>query len=234
MSEHTGSRVPSVELEPLVDGRRRTAHELVRDALRSAILTGRLPGGTRLVQTDIAAQLQVSTTPVREAMRDLATEGLIQLNAHRGGTVYQLDQGEVREIYDLRRILEAEAVRRTTRRMTTEDLARFREIIERMEAEDDPFTWAGYNTEFHHTVIRASRSPRLVSLVEALRASAAPYVAVALRTRNRPLEEHNLQHRQMLECFEAGDAEGAGRIAVEHLDATLQQYELVAAESSPR
>lgn len=227
MSGDTGAPPPPA-WHTLVDGRRRTAHELVRDALRRAIVTGQLPGGTRLVQTDIAAQLHVSTTPVREAMRDLATEGLISLNAHRGATVYALDRAEVREIYDLRRILEAEAVRRAARRVRPAELEVVRAISRRMESEQDPVRWARHNTEFHEVVIRAARSPRLIGLVESLRASARPYVAAALRTRSRPLADHNRQHRRMLEGLEAGDAEAAGRLAIAHLDATLAEYERVA------
>jgi DNA-binding GntR family transcriptional regulator len=69
---------------------RRTAHEYVRNSLREGILRGSLVGGTRLVQSEIASELEVSTTPVREALRDLATEGLVQLDAHRGAVVLQL------------------------------------------------------------------------------------------------------------------------------------------------
>ena len=61
-----------------------SAHELARETLRQAILRGQLPGGARLVQADLAVHLRVSTTPVREALRDLATEGLIVLDRHWG------------------------------------------------------------------------------------------------------------------------------------------------------
>jgi DNA-binding GntR family transcriptional regulator len=79
-----------------------TAHEFARATLRHAILTGQIPGGSRLVQTDLAAQLSLNTTPVREALRDLATEGLIRFDPHRGAVVHRLTQREVDEVYRIR------------------------------------------------------------------------------------------------------------------------------------
>lgn len=188
-------------------------------------MTGQLPGGTRLVQTEIAKRLQVSTTPVREALRDLATEGLIHLSAHRGATVAQLDVAEVREVYALRVILEVEALRRAARRVTPAEIAAATAIQDRMESEQDPTLWAILNRQFHEYVVATARSPRLVALVESLRQTASPYVATALRTRPRPLDDHNRQHRVMLACLEAGDADASGRVAAEHLVATLAEYE---------
>src|SRR3970040_1190357 len=108
--------------------RRFTAVELVRDALRTAILRGDLPGGSRLVQTDIAAQLEVSTTPVREAMRDLASEGLITLDSHRIGTVRKPDWDEMVEIVEVRRALEEVAIRRAMSAITPEQLKHAKQV----------------------------------------------------------------------------------------------------------
>ena len=73
---------------------RQTAHEFVRSVLRRAILSGELAGGTRLVQAELAAVLEVSTTPVREALRELASEGLVRFDPHRGAVVQELSGEE--------------------------------------------------------------------------------------------------------------------------------------------
>ena len=82
---------------------RQTAHEYVREVLRRAILSGDIPVGSRLVQAELATTLEVSTTPVREALRDLASEGLIQFDPHRGAVVSELSGEELQEIYEIRR-----------------------------------------------------------------------------------------------------------------------------------
>ena len=87
-------------------GTRKTAHEFVREVLRRAILSGELTGSTRLVQAELAATLEVSTTPVREALRDLASEGLIRFDPHRGAVVEELSRDELNEVYAIRKVLE--------------------------------------------------------------------------------------------------------------------------------
>ncbi|MGH9244509.1 MAG: GntR family transcriptional regulator [Acidimicrobiales bacterium] len=210
------------EMELPFNGGRRTAHELVRDALRQAILRGDLPGGTRLLQADIAARLGVSTTPVREALRDLATEGLIRLDAHRGATVYELDPAEIKEIYDLRRLLEPEAMRRAAKLITPEEIAEARALCDRMSAETDPTVWAELNTTFHDVVIRAARFPRLIAILEMLRAGSAPYLALVFRTRAEHVPGHNDHHAQLVAALERGDGRAAAKIMVTHLNATLE------------
>jgi DNA-binding GntR family transcriptional regulator len=91
---------------PDASASRSTAHTFVLDALRDAILSGSLPAGARLIQTEIAARLEVRTTPVREAIRDLVGSGLVQSDVHRGAVVRALDSDELAEIYEIRKILE--------------------------------------------------------------------------------------------------------------------------------
>lgn len=204
------------------DGGRRTAHELVRDALRDAILRGSLPGGTRLVQADIAATLDVSTTPVREALRDLATEGLIRLDAHRGAMVTTLTHDDVQEIYDLRRLLEPEAIRRAATNITLPELETAQELGHRMEVVGDAAKWNELNGTFHGILLTASRSPRLVAILERLRANASPYVAVALSALDADFRAANHEHKQMLDALRQGDADRAAEIVENHLGLTVR------------
>src|SRR5919106_6460717 len=137
---------------------RRTAHQLVLETLRRAILTGRIPGGTRLVQADLAEQLKVSTTPVREALRDLATEGLIKLDAHRGAEVRSLSGPEVSEIYRIRSILEPEAMRLAIERISDEEIATAAKFQARADEETDTAAWTELNQQFHKVFVDAARS----------------------------------------------------------------------------
>ena len=128
--------------------RTRTVHEYVLKSLRDAIIDGRLTGGTHLVQTDLATQFEVSITPVREALRDLATEGLVAFDPHRGALVRILDLDEVREVYELRMALEPLMVRRVIERITSEQLAHADELRHQMEQTESVSAWAELNRQF--------------------------------------------------------------------------------------
>jgi DNA-binding GntR family transcriptional regulator len=209
---------------------RRTAHEFVRDTLRGQILNGTLDGGTRIVQAEIAAQLQVSTTPVREALRDLATEGLIRLDAHRGATVVALDLDDLREVYALRKALEPLAMRRAAEQITREELERAADLQARMDTERDAATWVRLNVEFHAVLSDAAHSPRLSSMLERLRDSSSRYVGLSFSYRPQQLHSGNADHHQLLDALRLGDGEAAAAGIVEHLEATLQAIERAHAE----
>ena len=106
-----------------------------------AILNGQLAGGTRLVQSELAKQLDVSTTPVREALRDLASEGLILIDPHRGGVVNELGEAEVNEVYQIRLRLEPYALELAMDQVTDEGLSRAAEMHEAMSAAPDSASW---------------------------------------------------------------------------------------------
>jgi DNA-binding GntR family transcriptional regulator len=206
--------------------RRITAVDLVRDALRSAILRGDLAGGSRLVQTEIATQLDVSTTPVREAMRDLASEGLITLDSHRIGTVRKPDWDEMVEIVDMRRCLEEQAMRRAMAGITADELAQAREIATDLAEEEDVGSWVQANIRFHSMFHRATRGRRLSGLLVALEEAGGVFVAQAQRLhpeiRRRAVEDHFA----LLDAFAAGDLDRAVEIQMRHITLPLDASEM--------
>jgi DNA-binding GntR family transcriptional regulator len=201
---------------------RRTAHEFVRDTLRRAILSGALAGGARLVQADIASQLKVSTTPVREALRDLIADGLILFDPHRGAIVRGLDMAELLDVYEIRKALEPLAIRKAALRITDEELTNAEALQSRMDAEEDPATWAELNSQFHSVLERAAGSPRLQSIVKSLQDVSAIYVAHCLKVDRRRMTAGNREHRNLLAALRRHDPDKAGQVLVAHLEATLK------------
>ena len=180
---------------------RQTAHEFVRETLRTAILSGRLPGGTRLVQAEIADMLQVSTTPVREALRDLASEGMIRLDAHRGGVVHELSNEEFVEIYDIRSVLE-----RVTR------------IHQTMAKDPQSDSFVDYNRDFHLAIYDAAESPRLAGILKGLLDASVMYVNASHRLRPELRDKAVKDHAEIIAALRRGDAEAAASAILEHIN----------------
>lgn len=199
-----------------------TAHEFVHDALRRAILSGALPGGTRLVQADIAAQLSVSTTPVREALRDLAAEGLVVFKAHIGAVVRELDISELTELYDIRKALEPLAIRRAAERITEDELARAAGLAAAMDREADPAAWAALNRAFHGLLEEAARGAFIQSVLKGVQDISAIYVAHSLISDPGRIATGNKEHRALLDAVARHDGDTAATILVTHLESTLQ------------
>ena len=168
-------------------GGRRTAHEFVRESLRRAILRGDLTGGSRLIQGDLAATLNVSTTPVREALRDLATEGLITLDQHRGGTVRELDWDDMEEIGLVRQQLDPLAVRLFCERITDEQLREAERLWRQMAKQKDLGSWVELNMRFHFIFHEATGVSRLIGILKGLEQASGLYVAPCRF--NRPLNK---------------------------------------------
>jgi DNA-binding GntR family transcriptional regulator len=206
-------------------GRSRTAHEYALTTLRSAILDGTLSGGTRLVQTELATQLDVSTTPVREALRDLAMEGLVVVDPHRGAVVRALDIDEVREIYELRITLEPIMVRRVAARITDAQLDHAEELATRMQTETNLSTWVDLNREFHAIFSEPDDRSKLAGILATLRDSASAYVSLSLDERPQQVPEANEEHVELVRLYRQRDTEAVVRLTVGHLRSTLTAIE---------
>jgi len=209
------------DLADAVSGNRRTAHEYVCDAIRVAILRGSVPGGTRLVQSDIARDLGVSTTPVREALRDLATEGLIDLDAHRGAVVKKVTYKELMEIHDLTEILDPEAVRLAAASPDRDHVNAAEQLADQMEGETDVGRWVDLNRQFHEALVANVENERLLTILKGLRDSVAPYVGLALQKHDY-FGEANAEHRELVDVVRSGDSQRAFELAKAHVDLTVR------------
>lgn len=204
--------------------RRLSAVELVLDVLRSAILRGELPGGAHLVQTEIATQLNVSTTPVREAMRDLANEGLITLESHRIGVVRESAWEEMVEIVEVRRALEPVAVARAVENVTADELSEAGALADELSHENEVGSWVHKNTRFHSIFHRATRTWRLANMLVALEEAGGVFVAQAQRLDPEIRSRAVADHFELLEAFAAKDIDSALKIQHGHINLPLEAF----------
>lgn len=205
----------------LDDPIRRTTQSIVAERVRIEILSGSLPPGSRLMQADLAKRMNTSTTPVREALRELASEGLLHLDPHRGVIVHEPTEAELAEIYQMRKLLEPESVAKTVENITPQEIERARELMARMETEEDPGTWTVLNNQFHSVLAQASRSPLLASIVQNLRNRSSQYVANSMQRPSHRLEEANREHAALLQACVDRDVDTAVAITHQHLEATM-------------
>jgi DNA-binding GntR family transcriptional regulator len=200
--------------------------ELVRNTLRAAILRGDLPGGSQLVQTDIADQLGVSTTPVREAMRDLASERLISLDNHRVGTVRTPQREEMEEIVEVRRSLENVAIARSMANITREELEIADALAQELSEEQDLGTWVQKNIEFHNVFHSATRTIRLNVILSSLEEAGGSFVAQAQRLHPEIRRKAVEDHLAIVEAYRHGDLEAAVKVEHRHVNLPLEAFEL--------
>lgn len=149
----------------------RPLYEEAYQALRDAIFDGRLVPGERIVEAEIARQMAISRAPIREAIRKLERDGLVQYLPRRGAVVVKLSRDEVRDIYYLRAHLEAYAIRLAVTRITPADLAALEELLLRMRecaGRDDLPGLIAADVQFHAAICRASGSQRLYQLWDSL------------------------------------------------------------------
>jgi DNA-binding GntR family transcriptional regulator len=200
----------------------RTSHEVVSASLRRAIVSGALPGGTRLVQTDLAVEMGVSTTPIREAFRDLVAEGLLEFDRYRGAIVHAPTVAELSEIYEMRIALEPMAVRRAAAgNISDAEAGLANELIVSMDATDDVAAFVEFNRHFHELLTEWSRAPRLIATLRTLRDAAALYVGASLERDRALMRSSNREHQQLLDALRAGYGDLAAKIIVRHFRATV-------------
>lgn len=200
---------------------RRTTQSRVADRLRVEVLSGALLPGTRLLQTNVAQRMNTSTTPVREAMRELAVEGLLDVDPHRGVIVHEPSRSELWEVYEIRMILEPACIARTVDNITDGETRQAALFTEQMEGEHDPGAWTVHNNRFHAYLAEASRSPLLASFLMNLRNRSSQYVAASMRESPHRMQEANREHAALVQACIDRDVESAVAVTRRHLSSTV-------------
>jgi DNA-binding GntR family transcriptional regulator len=192
----------------------------VYDHLRNKILSNHISANTRLVEGRLAKQINVSRTPVREALHILEMEGLVESIPRVGYRVKALRREDVEELCEIRVVNEILAARWAIQRITPEELSAIRENIDTAEAEirgGRPNLFVERDAEFHEKLVKASGSGRLFELCQMLRRHMLRYRIESLYVAESGLRAVT-GHRRVLACLEKKDEPGIEAAIREHLE----------------
>lgn len=204
--------------------RYRTATEFVEATLREGILKGALPSGMPLRQEDLARVFGLSRMPIREALRQLEAQALIDFVPHKGAVVTEISLADALDTYVIRRSLETTALRLSIPRMTADDLDLARDLIAEIDMETEAHRLGDLNRRFHMALYAPAGRPKLVQLIETQLVGYDRYLRFHLSARGR---DHMAQqdHRAMVEAAAIGDIATAVAVLEGHLDTAAASIE---------
>ena len=205
--------VEPLQIESVVDR--------VYAALRARIVDGDLGRGTRLRQEALADELGVSRTPLREALRRLAAEGLVEFHPNRGAQVVEMTPEDVRSAYEARIVVEPGAARLAAVRRATEELSAMRRAIDAERTSQDWISAYDASRSFHLALVRASENDHLIRMAEALWVPGIAQAIYELQagTDTHLIETDVVEHERIVAAIEAGDVELAEALARHHIAA---------------
>jgi DNA-binding GntR family transcriptional regulator len=202
-----------------------TKSDLAYTRVRGLILSGELAPGAVLPQAALARTIGISTTPLREALRRLKQEGLVELDAHKDARVRPLDATEARDLLELRRNLDPLAASLAAQRRTEADLAAVRAALDGLEALSTRPSLAQLESHhrFHAAIHRASHNALLVDALDGLWVKTDRYRRHGLEA-GRSDEERDAratEHRLLFEAVRDGDRETAAELMRRHVETSL-------------
>lgn len=196
----------------------RTKEEQVADYLREGIISGMYPRGSRLKQAEIAEQLHLSITPVREALKLLEAEGYVSRDSYRGAQVVPFDASASGEILQLRLLLEAQLVQGAVEKVTAEDISELRALEKEFEQayeRGDRAAARGVNYRFHRRLYDIADLPHTLHFVQVLWARYPFDVINAVGGRTQCAAK---EHEDILNALAGGDASAAILAMRKHIE----------------
>lgn len=219
------SLAPAMESKPI--------REVAYETLKHAIITGEIPAGSRIVETEYADRLHISRTPLREALRKLERDGLVEYVVRRGVVVRAFTIADVEEIYTIRNALEMLTLPAIIQNATAEDIQRLRGML----AEMDPFDESNNIPElspraraFHAALTRISKYNRILRAIEGQDEYITRFSAMAIAKEDRRHAAHQ-EHYRLVEYVEKRDLESFERLMRKHIERSKETC-LMALEES--
>ena len=194
------------------------------DLLRNSIIEGVITPGTHLIETDIAGTMEISRGVLREALRMLEQEGLVESTTGRGTVVTCPSERDIKEIYSLRQLLEGEAVRLAAEKATQADIDKLEKILNDMNhyvEQGDMTNVVARDLEFHQKIWAIADHQKLKHVLEEMKVQITIFLHV-----NTQLYEYlatgPLEHKKILDNIRKGDSQSASAQMIAHLEDALQ------------
>lgn len=215
---HAARPVTNELPDSYADADRFTARSFVFDKLREEILSGKLRPGTRLRQAELGARLRVSTSPVREAFRQLATIGLVEIQPHRGAVVVEPQAPDLSQMYQVRALLEPMCDAWAAQRISDEDLDVLAETLDDSRNVESIAEITRLNRRFHALIASSSGNKHLAEVVLKLLDQSTPYIGTIFRTNVQALASKQArEHGAILDALKSRDPERAYAASLQHL-----------------
>lgn len=211
-----------------------SAHALAYRYLVDEIRSGRLAGGTHVVADKVAQALGVSRMPVREAIRQLASEGFMTIRSNRGAVVTSLGRDEIAELYEMRAVLEAFAMRLVAERIDRQGLEEAEIALQRLDRARTDVDWfITAHDQFHDVLLDYCPRPRLVEEIRRIRHATEPYLRMTLRVSSTAIRNTTREHAEVIAQIRTRDPDVAETGMREHI-LRIDVDELSVREAAPK
>lgn len=194
--------------------------DVVFNTLRDAILTGKLVPGERLMENQLAEKLGVSRTPVREALRMLELENLVELVPRKGAQVLDMSEKDIINILEVRSALEGLATSVACKKMTKEDLQQLKNMevdFEKAVADNDVEHFVDIDEDFHDLIFAATENDKLINIFRNLRIQLYRYRMAQAKNNETSMSTIVAHHRSIIRAIENHDGEEGASIAQGHI-----------------
>lgn len=192
------------------------------EQVRTAILNGKFQPGEALFESRLADQLSMSRTPIREALQALSRDGFVQVIPERGYVLPRWSLDDLRELFELREMLEGLAARYAALRATPAQIAELERLCDVYEQADGAEAWGRAGTAFHEALLAMARNGRLATMLDTVNAQVILTRRAVLADVRGRRDEAIREHRALLEAIGARRADAAERLAREHVQLSYQ------------